>query len=107
MFNKPLALHSTQPLTGFMRTGYCEVPTGDFGNHAVAAVVTNEFLDFSASKGNDLRQAGLTEGCKWCLCASRWKEAFMARKGDDDRVVPKWVSHFHKLQYVRRARLTV
>lgn len=55
------------------------------------AIVTNEFLDFSAARGNDLRQAGLTDGCKWCLCVSRWKEAFAARTGDDDKKVPKVV----------------
>lgn len=57
-----------------------------------AAIVTEQFLDFSASRGNDLRkQAGLKGGQKWCLCANRWKEAFDARKGDEDPVVPKWV----------------
>src|SRR4051794_37578545 len=74
-----------------MRTGYCEAPKSDFGNHSIAGIVTNEFLDFSASRGNDLRQAGLTDGCKWCLCVSRWKEAFEARTGDGDKKVPKVV----------------
>ncbi|KAH4208502.1 hypothetical protein HBH98_197380 [Parastagonospora nodorum] len=91
VFKQPLALHSTKPLTGFMRTGYCEAPKQDLGNHSVAAIVTNEFLDFSAARGNDLRQAGLTDGCKWCLCVSRWREAFEARTGDDDKKVPKIV----------------
>ncbi|KAH7086076.1 hypothetical protein BKA63DRAFT_501036 [Paraphoma chrysanthemicola] len=91
VFKQPLALHSTRPLTGFMRTGYCEAPRADAGNHSVAGIVTNEFLDFSAARGNDLRQAGLTDGCKWCLCVSRWKEAFEARTGDDDKKVPKIV----------------
>jgi uncharacterized protein (DUF2237 family) len=54
-------------------------------------IVTNEFLDFSASRGNDLRQAGLTDGCKWCLCVNRWKEAFDARTGEGDKKVPKIV----------------
>lgn len=53
--------------------------------------MTDEFLDYSASKGNDLRQIGLTDGCKWCLCVSRWKEAFDSRTGDDDRKVPRVV----------------
>ena len=113
MFKQPLALHSTKPLTGFMRTGYCEAPQADAGNHSVAGneispayhptlpffsqltspkgIVTSEFLDFSASRGNDLRQAGLTDGCKWCLCVNRWKEAFDARSGDGDRKVPRIV----------------
>ncbi|KAF9729034.1 hypothetical protein PMIN01_12724 [Paraphaeosphaeria minitans] len=89
--DRPLALHGTSPLTGFLRTGYCEAPRADAGNHSVAGIVTNEFLDFSAARGNDLRQAGLTDGCKWCLCVARWKEAFNARTGDDDRKVPRVV----------------
>lgn len=52
-------------------------------------VLTREFLDFSASRGNNLRSIGLEPGCKWCLCTARWKEAVDARKGDDDPVVPK------------------
>ncbi|KAF2091208.1 hypothetical protein K490DRAFT_71430 [Saccharata proteae CBS 121410] len=89
VFKQPLAIHSTKPMTGFMRNGYCEVPPEDFGNHSVAAEVTEEFLDFSAKRGNNLRDAGLTGGCKWCLCVSRWKEALDARKNDQDAVVPK------------------
>lgn len=73
VFKQPLALHSTQPMTGFLRNGYCEVPASDFGNHAVAAEVTDEFLDFSAKQGNDLRPIpGMKGGCKWCLCVSRY-----------------------------------
>lgn len=72
VFKQPLALHSTSPMTGFMRNGYCEVPASDYGNHAVAAEVTEEFLDFSAKQGNDLRPIpGMKGGCKWCLCVSR------------------------------------
>lgn len=44
------------------------------------SVVSTQFLDFSASRGNDLRNAGLEGGCKWCLCSSRWMEAFEAWK---------------------------
>ena len=53
--------------------------------------MSEKFLDFSAEQGNDLRVAGLTEGCKWCLCTSRWLEAFQAFKdGKIDRdAVPK------------------
>ncbi len=51
--------------------------------------MTEEFLDYTAKQGNDLRMAGLKGGCKWCLCASRWREAFEARKTDEDKVVPK------------------
>ena len=44
----------------------------------VAGVVSEEFLDYTASQGNDLRVVGLKEGCKWCLCAGRWQEALNA-----------------------------
>lgn len=78
-------------MTGFMRNGYCEVPASDFGNHSVAAEVTEEFLTFSAKQGNDLRSIGLKGGCKWCLCATRWKEAYEARGREGDKIVPKSV----------------
>jgi uncharacterized protein (DUF2237 family) len=78
-------------MTGFMRNGYCEVPASDAGNHSIAAEVTDEFLKFSAERGNDLRQIGLKGGCKWCLCVSRWKEAFDARGKEGDKIVPKYV----------------
>jgi len=91
VFKKPLVLFSRSPMTGFYRDGYCRSGAADFGNHAIAGVVTEEFLDFSASQGNDLRVAGLTGGCKWCLCMSRWLEAFDAmREGKISRNgVPK------------------
>ena len=49
--------------------------------------MTDEFLDFSLSKGNNLitpipyyNFPGLKAGDKWCLCASRWVEAEKAGK---------------------------
>lgn len=60
------------------------------------ATLTDEFLDFSASRGNNLRSIGLTSGCKWCLCAARWKEALDATASDKNlspSVVPK--VHLH------------
>ena len=48
-------------------------------------VLTAEFLAFSKAQGNDLSTpmpqygfAGLKPGDRWCLCASRWKEALDA-----------------------------
>jgi uncharacterized protein (DUF2237 family) len=54
-------------------------------------VVSEEFLDYTASQGNDLRIVGLSEGCKWCLCAGRWQEALDAfRSGKINRAaVPR------------------
>jgi uncharacterized protein len=80
VFRQPLQLFSRQPMTGFHRDGYCRTGAADFGNHAVAGVVSEKFLDYTAAQGNDLRVAGLSEGCKWCLCTGRWLEAFQAYK---------------------------
>ncbi|RKF54629.1 hypothetical protein OnM2_096036 [Erysiphe neolycopersici] len=66
---------SLDPVTGFYRNGYCQVRQDDMGNHSVAATLTDPFLDFTATRGNDLRSIGLKAGCKWCLCAARWREA--------------------------------
>jgi uncharacterized protein len=77
-----LKLASINPLTGFYRTGYCATGPNDVGVHVVAAVVTDEFLKYSLSQGNDLISPtasgfpGLKAGDVWCLCAMRWKEAY-------------------------------
>ena len=76
---------STQPVTGFYRDGCCNTGAEDVGLHTVCVVLTAEFLMFSKSRGNDLSTPmpqygfpGLKPGDRWCLCASRWKEAFDA-----------------------------
>ena len=73
---------STNPLTGFTRTGCCETGANDSGSHTVCAQMTDEFLAFSVSCGNDLSIPrpeygfdGLVAGDRWCLCAARWLEA--------------------------------
>jgi len=70
------------PLTGFFRDGFCHTGQGDTGVHTVCAVMTAEFLEFSLLRGNDLitprpeyQFPGLKPGDRWCICASRWKEA--------------------------------
>jgi len=75
----------TEPKTGFFRDGFCCTGPQDFGKHVVCAKVTQEFLEYSKSRGNNLMTPapqysfpGLKPGDKWCLCASRWKEAFDA-----------------------------
>lgn len=75
----------TDPVTGFYRDGCCETGAEDVGVHTVCAEVTEEFLEFSRSRGNDLstpRPAwgfpGLRPGDRWCLCADRWVEALDA-----------------------------
>jgi uncharacterized protein (DUF2237 family) len=81
----PLEECSRDPLTGFFRDGCCNTSSEDGGSHTVCAVVTAPFLEFSASRGNDLSTPfpaygfpGLKPGDRWCLCAARWLEAFEA-----------------------------
>lgn len=71
------------PMTGYYRTGACATDDEDVGTHVVCAQVTEEFLRFTASRGNDLVTPrggfpGLKPGDRWCLCALRWKEALEA-----------------------------
>jgi uncharacterized protein len=81
----PLEPCGVDPVTGFWRDGSCRTGGQDVGVHAVCAVMTEEFLEFSASVGNDLSTpqpefgfAGLEPGDRWCLCAGRWQEALEA-----------------------------
>jgi len=73
----------SNPATGFYRDGYCRTGPADSGSHVVCAIMTEEFLDFTRSRGNDLSTPmpyfnfpGLKPGDRWCLCALRWKEAY-------------------------------
>jgi uncharacterized protein len=82
----PLAACSTSPVTGFYRDGCCHTGPNDVGSHTVCAVMTNEFLAFSKKRGNDLSTPrpeyefpGLKAGDRWCLCVSRWREAYEAK----------------------------
>ncbi len=81
----PLVPCSYDPLTGYYRDGCCDTDEHDHGTHVVCARMTQEFLVYSLERGNDLmtprpehRFAGLQAGDRWCLCASRWKEALEA-----------------------------
>jgi uncharacterized protein (DUF2237 family) len=70
------------PKTGFYRDGFCHTGAEDRGTHVACATLTQEFLAFTKSRGNDLitpkpewNFPGLKPGDKWCLCALRWIEA--------------------------------
>jgi hypothetical protein len=85
VFNEPMIVCGTSPMTGVYRDGCCNTGANDRGTHTVCAVMTNDFLQFSKSKGNDLTMdyppsnfKGLVEGDNWCLCVSRWIEAYQA-----------------------------
>ena len=70
------------PVTGFFRDGLCSYTSSDPGEHTLCAIMTDEFLFYTAEQGNDLVTPvpafgfpGLTAGDKWCVCVSRWVEA--------------------------------
>ncbi len=99
-----LASCCTSPITGFYRNGYCETGADDRGVHVVCAQMTEAFLTFTKSQGNDLSTPapmfgfpGLKPGDKWCLCASRWKEAFDAGVAPP---VDLSATHIRTLEYV-------
>lgn len=85
VLGEPLVGCCQAPITGFYRDGFCRVGPEDMGVHAVCAVVTEAFLEYSAGRGNDLMTprpefgfSGLSAGDRWCLCAARWAEAHQA-----------------------------
>jgi uncharacterized protein (DUF2237 family) len=105
----PLEECSRDPLTGFYRDGCCNTGGDDRGVHTVCAVVTEEFLEFSKRAGNDLSTPrpeygfpGLRPGDGWCLCASRWQEAFEAGVAPPVRLA---ATHIETLEWVRLADL--
>ncbi len=80
-----LLVCSSDPVTGFFRTGTCDTCGDDDGMHTVCVVMTAEFLEFSRAAGNDLSTPhpqfqfpGLYPGDRWCLCLPRWIEALEA-----------------------------
>ena len=82
VLGEPLEPCSRDPETGFLRDGHCRHLRRDPGRHEVCAVVTDEFLRYSADRGNDLTTPrpelgfpGLEPGDRWCLCLPRWREA--------------------------------
>ena len=105
IFGEELKECSCNPMTGFFRTGCCETSELDHGSHTVCTVVTQDFLDFSSSAGNDLLSPvpntdfpGLVPGNRWCLCAPRWQEAFEA--GYAPRVVLE-STHQGALEFIK------
>ena len=82
VLGSPLETCGCQPMTGWMRDGTCRTDALDVGRHTVCAVVTASFLSYSSAQGNDLSTPrpessfpGLQPGDRWCVCASRWRQA--------------------------------
>lgn len=85
VLGEPLALCSDNPLTGFLRNGYCSRGPEEAGHHLVCCEMTADFLAFSQGRGNDLSTPGpefafpgLHPGDRWCVVAVRWMEAYEA-----------------------------
>ena len=82
VFGEKLEICGVDPVTGFYRDGTCNTCKDDFGSHTVCIETSQEFLEYSKSKGNDLSTPvpafnfkGLEPGDSWCVCAGRWLEA--------------------------------
>ena len=83
VLGQPLASCCFDPLTGYYRDGFCHTGYDDRGLHTVCAQMTAEFLSFSQTMGNDLITPlpefgfdGLVPGDLWCICVTRWVEAY-------------------------------
>jgi len=95
---------SYAPLTGYFRDASCATQDQDGVAHLVCVQVTEEFLEFSVSRGNDLvtarpdlRFRGLQHNDRWCLHVLRWVEAWEA--GRPPRVILE-ATHEDVLEYV-------
>lgn len=85
VLGEPLKPCCHAPKAGYFRDGFCRTNQTDRGHHVICAEMTDRFLYFTQMQGNDLSTArpeldfpGLLPGDRWCLCASRWKEAWEA-----------------------------
>lgn len=85
VFEETLSECNREPVTGFFRDGCCNTSDEDVGSHTICVSLTEAFLQFSKSNGNDLSTPrpefdfpGLKAGQRWCLCAARWLEAHEA-----------------------------
>lgn len=83
VLGSPLESCSCSPMTGWYRDGSCRTDANDQGSHTVCAEVTAPFLSYSSAQGNDLSTPnpgfgfpGLKPGDHWCVCASRWLQAY-------------------------------
>jgi uncharacterized protein (DUF2237 family) len=82
LLGKPLKICGCSPRTGWYLDGYCKTDPSDLGNHSICSVVTDTFLKYTKSQGNNLIDPnllmefpGLKAGDHWCLCAERWEQA--------------------------------
>ena len=82
----PLETCCTNPLTGFYRNGKCHTGPGDHGLHVVCVKVTEAFLLFGRSRGNDLMTSNpqfqfpgsSLEIAGVCVSTDGWKRSKLA-----------------------------
>ena len=85
VLGEPLSSCCYSPITGYFRNGFCHTAPSDLGQHTICVEMTSEFLNFSQHVGNDLITPvpevdfpGLQPGDFWCICVTRWVEAYQA-----------------------------
>lgn len=85
MLGEPLQPCSTDPMTGYFRTGTCTAGPDEIARHLVCCEMTDAFLAYSKAVGNDLSTPrpemafpGLKAGDRWCVHILRWKQALEA-----------------------------
>ena len=100
----PLYSCSFAPLTGYFRDGSCATNDSEGVAHLVCIRATDEFLEFSRQRGNDLstprpemRFRGVQPGERWCLHVLRFVEALKAGMAPD---VVLEATHENVLRYV-------
>lgn len=83
VFGEALIGCGGDPVTGFFRDNKCNTSEQDVGSHTICIEASQQFLEFSRFKGNDLSTPrpefnfeGIKPGDTWCLCAERWLEAY-------------------------------
>lgn len=71
------------PMTGYKRNGCCDDGPDDPNPHTVCAILTEEFIAFQDSIGNNLSIPepakdfpGLVPGNRWCVLTAKWLEAY-------------------------------
>ena len=104
VFGEALIACGGDPVTGFFRDNVCNTCEQDAGSHTVCIEASQEFLEFSRFKGNDLSTPmpefgfeGIKAGDTWCLCAARWLEAY---QGDRAPRVHLRKTHIKALEIV-------
>lgn len=100
-----LQVCSTDPMTGYERTGKCKYTRHDGGKHLVCARMTDDFLEYTKAQGNGLTTpsggfAGLKADDRWCICAARYAQA--ARDGKAPILVPE-ATHMRARDWIGNA----